>query len=427
MKAPELIYNATIIDSLGMRHGWVATDGTQITNTGTGDAPEELIRRPGAKNALNAFLIPGLIDSHVHFRQPGLTRKGNIATESLAAEAGGITSVFDMPNTIPPTTTVEALIEKIELGKKLSAVNYHAFFGATPGCLPQLRKLDPKTTPGIKIFLGTSTGAMQAPDNIELLEVFSWCAINGKTAVIHAEDNEIIAQNTQHLITKYGGPENIPVQMHHIIRSHNACFAAAARAVELAHKTGAHIHLAHISTAREARELLSPGPTKGKTVTAETTPLYLDPILAIPENRTSLHKINPAIKTPEDREELIKALADGRIDTIATDHAPHQLFEKQGSALTAASGAPSVQFALQIMLTYLPIELIVEKMTAGPATVFGIDNYGALTPGASAQMAIVSKTYPHIIAAHDIISPCRWSPFEGRTYNHKIETFTTLD
>lgn len=427
MKAPALIYNATIVDALQQRIGWVATDGSKIIDAGEGNPPQHLLNTPGARNAQKAFLIPGLIDSHVHFREPGLTHKGNIATESLAAQAGGVTTVFDMPNSVPATTTVETLMQKIELGRKNSAVNYRAFFGAVPGCIDQLKKLDPALTPGIKIFLGTSTGAMQAPQDKELREVLAWCADNGLPAVIHAEDNQIIARNTELMIAKYGAPENVPVDMHHIIRSQEACLTAAAHAVELAMQTGAHIHLAHISTAREARELLSPGKTQGKNVTAETTPLYLDPVLCNPENRTALHKINPAIKTPDDRLELIKALHDGRIDTIATDHAPHQLHEKQGGALTAASGAPSIQFALPIMLTYLPLETIVEKMTAAPAQVFHIENYGTLTPGAPAQMVLIRKAFPHIIARHDIISPCRWSPFEGRTYNHTIETFTGID
>ena len=292
----------------------------------------------------------------MHFREPGLEYKATIAGESRAALAGGITTVYDMPNTKPATTTAEALWAKNRLGQETASTHYRAFFGATPGCMAELNKLRPGDTPGIKIFLGTSTGAMSAPAGRELEDILRWCADHGLPAVVHAEDNDIIAANTAAAINRYGSREAVPVSEHHRIRSAEACLRSAAAAVELAHRTGAHLHIAHISTAAEARELLDRGATAGKLVTAETTPMYLDPWLADENHRSGLHKINPAIKTIADAEELRAALADGRIDTIATDHAPHLLSEKEGGALTAASGAPSIQFAVPLMLTYLPID-----------------------------------------------------------------------
>lgn len=411
MSKGQLFYNAIITDRNGMRRGWVRTDGEIITATGEGEPAD----KTDATDLGGAYLCPGFIDSHVHFREPGLEYKATIASESRAALAGGITTVFDMPNTKPATTTVEALRAKNELGARTAATHYKAFFGATPGCMAELRKLRPGETPGIKIFLGTSTGAMQSPEGSELYDVLRWCADNGLPAVVHAEDNDIIAANTAAAIARYGSREAVPVGEHHRIRSAEACLRSAAAAVELAMRTGAHLHLAHVSTAREARELLTAGPTKGKQITAETTPMYVDPVLADEANRCSLHKINPAIKTPDDAEELRKALADGRIDTIATDHAPHLPAEKEGGALTAASGAPSVQFAVPMLLGYLPVDLVVAKMTAGVADVFGYAGYGNIAPGAPADFTVISPSEPYEITESMILSPCGWSPFAGRS------------
>lgn len=416
-----IIYNACLIDAEGRRHGWVRTDGHTIVATGTGTP--DLSSDSEAIDARGGYLCAGLIDSHVHFREPGLTHKATIAGESRAALAGGITTVYDMPNTVPATTTVEALRAKTVLGRATAATHYRAFFGATPGCMGELKKLRPGDTPGIKIFLGTSTGAMGAPTGSELEDVLRWCADNGLPAVVHAEDNDLIAANAAAEIARYGSREAVPVSRHHIIRSAEACLRSAAAAVELAHRTGAHVHIAHISTAAEARELLQPGSTAGKLVTAETTPMYLDPWLADPENRSCLHKINPAIKTEADAAELRAAVADGRIDTLATDHAPHLLGEKQGGALTAASGAPSLQFAVAMMLEYLPAELIIEKMTSGVAAVFGLGRYGRLEAGSPADLTLVSSSEPHIITDGNVLSSCGWTPFAGRTISHSTRAF----
>lgn len=417
-----LIHNAILVDRNGLRRGWLKTDGRIITLVCDGDPePSEFVNAEEIIDAEGGYVCPGFIDSHVHFREPGFEYKATIAGESRAAVAGGICTVFDMPNTNPATTTVEALHAKTALGKLNAATHYQAFFGATPGCMSELKKLRPGDTPGIKIFLGTSTGAMSAPEGRELEDVFRWCADNNLPAVVHAEDNNVIAANTAAAVLRYGSREAVPVSEHHRLRSAEACLRSAATAVELALRTGAHVHIAHISTAIEARELLQKGPVRGKLVTAETTPMYLDPWLADESHRSGLHKINPAIKTPEDAEELRKALADGRIDTIATDHAPHLLKEKEGGALTAASGAPSIQFAVPLLLSYLPVDLVAEKMGAGVADVFNMKNTGSLIPGNHADLTIIKPSAPHEISASDIISSCAWSPFTGRTVCHTAQ------
>lgn len=421
-----LIKNAILLDRKGRRNGWIQTDGSTIIATGEGEPDENIVASDNEIiDACGAYVCPGLIDSHVHFREPGLEYKATIAGESRAALAGGITTVYDMPNTKPATTTAEALWAKNRLGQETASTHYRAFFGATPGCMAELNKLRPGDTPGIKIFLGTSTGAMSAPAGRELEDILRWCADHGLPAVVHAEDNDIIAANTAAAISRYGSREAVPVSEHHRIRSAEACLRSAAAAVELAHRTGAHLHIAHISTAAEARELLDRGATAGKLVTAETTPMYLDPWLADENHRSGLHKINPAIKTIADAEELRAALADGRIDTIATDHAPHLLSEKEGGALTAASGAPSIQFAVPLMLTYLPIDLIVAKMSAGVADVFGLGDYGTLTPGQAADLSIITPTDDYIISEQDIISSCGWSPFTGRKLSFRTDAMVS--
>lgn len=421
-----LIKNAILLDRKGRRNGWIQTDGCTIIATGEGEPDESIVASDNEIiDACGAYVCPGLIDSHVHFREPGLEYKATIAGESRAALAGGITTVYDMPNTKPATTTAEALWAKNRLGQETASTHYRAFFGATPGCMAELNKLRPGDTPGIKIFLGTSTGAMSAPAGRELEDILRWCADHGLPAVVHAEDNDIIAANTAAAINRYGSREAVPVSEHHRIRSAEACLRSAAAAVELAHRTGAHLHIAHISTAAEARELLDRGATAGKLVTAETTPMYLDPWLADENHRSGLHKINPAIKTIADAEELRAALADGRIDTIATDHAPHLLSEKEGGALTAASGAPSIQFAVPLMLTYLPIDLVVAKMSAGVADVFGLGDYGTLTPGQAADLSIITPTDDYIISEQDIISSCGWSPFTGRKLSFRTDAMVS--
>lgn len=415
---PMLITNALLVDAAGTRNGWLRTDGKVITAVGTGDNPQP---QPGEEHvdAREAMLMPGLVDTHVHFREPGLEEKGTIASESRAARLGGMAMVFDMPNTKPATTTAVALVDKLARGRATSEVHYRAFYGATPACLADLRSLDASVPAGVKIFLGTSTGAMHCPDEAELLDIMRYCADAGLTVMVHAEDDAMIAANAAAAVERYGSREAVPVSEHSLIRSREACLAATSRAIDLALRTGVHLHVAHVSTADEL-SLFQLGPVEGKQITAETTPLYLDPVLSVPSCRTNRHKVNPAIKTEADAEALREALANGRIDTLGTDHAPHLLSQKEGGALTAASGAPSVQFALVRMLQYLEPQLIVQKMAQAPFTIFGMGRYGLLEPGMPAWLILVEKTEPYTITDSMVVSPCGWTPFEGLQVSHRI-------
>ena len=395
-----LIHNARIVDGPAPRLGYILVEDTRIALKASGPAPQSLIDSTSeAIDAREAFLLPGLVDTHVHFREPGLEHKGDIRTESLAAAAGGVTQVFDMPNTVPATTDLSALAAKTQAAREKGAyVRYTPLMGIVPGGTAQLASLAPGALPAVKLFLGTSTGNMRSPEGRELEELFRICAA----------------------LARYGTPEAIPVSQHHHIRSREACLRASAAAVELAERFGTRLHLAHVTTADEVHQLLCEGPTKGKLITAETTPLYLDPALADENMRTALHKVNPAIKTPADAQALREALATGAIDTIATDHAPHLLHEKTQPGMKAASGAPSVQFALPLMLTYLDMWTVVRKMTLGPADIFGITAC-RLSPGDPADLTLLREVPEYRITADLVLSRCAWTPFENRLIHHRVE------
>ncbi|MCM1067594.1 MAG: amidohydrolase family protein [Muribaculaceae bacterium] len=417
-----LIHNALIADSAAPYRGYVLCSEGVTALKGTGDAPAELLAQATeVVDAQGGYLIPGLIDTHVHFREPGLEYKATVLSESRAAAAGGVTAVFDMPNTKPATTSAATLAEKMDAARrKGSYTRYMPLMGIIPGGLKELRKLDPALVPAVKLFLGTSTGAMASPESGELAEVFRYCADIGLPIIVHAEDNDIIAANTAAAIARYGSAEAVPVSIHPEIRSREACLRSSAAAVELAERFGTRLHIAHVSTADEVRELLSEGPSDTKLITAETTPLYLDPVLAESSARSSLHKVNPAIKTPADAEALRQALISGAIDTIGTDHAPHLLSEKRLPGITAMSGAPSIQFALPLMLSYLPLPLVVRKMTEGPRKVFGL-RCGRLDIGSPADMALVREVDPYTISDANVLSTCGWTPFAGREVRHRVE------
>ncbi len=411
------IYNALIVTASGIGRGWVEWTGCNITASGHGDTPVS----GGDIDARGAYLIPGLVDTHVHFREPGLTHKADYTTESRAAVAGGIVTVFDMPNTIPPTTTAEELLAKIALiESKHLPCRIIPMIAAADDAVSQLQALGRDATPCVKLFLGTTTGAMGAPSGKHLEDLFRYCADENLPIMVHAEDNAIIDANMKREAEYFGGIDRIPFDRHYRIRSREACFKSTARAVELAERFGTHLHIAHISTAEEVREFLSEGPTEGKLITAETTPLYLDPFIAVPANRDCRLKVNPAIKEEYDAEALRAALFSGAIDTIGTDHAPHLLSEKMLPGLSGASGAPSIQFALPAMLSYLPLEKIVEKMTVGPRDVFGVHCNTAFTPGSTADFVLVKEVDPYIVTDADVLSRCAWTPFAGRTFRHRV-------
>lgn len=420
MQAALLVRGARRADIPGNPEGWLAVgDGGIIAAEGIGTAPAGDYGE--TVDAGGVLLFPGLIDAHAHYREPGLTHKGSIATESRAALAGGITSFFDMPNTVPPTVAPADIEAKKAIAAAHSAINYAFFPAATAETANILRDFTPGSIPGVKLFLGSTTGGLGAPEGAALDAFFAACARFGLPIMVHAEDNAIIAANTAACVARYGSREAVPTACHAQIRSREACVAATRRVVALARRHGARLHIAHVSTADEV-ELLEAGSPEAKLITAETTAMYLDPVFctetAHADNRL---KINPAIKYQNDRRALLEALSDGRIDTIGTDHAPHLLSEKGGGALTAASGAPSAQFALPVMLGYLSPELICRRMAEAPARIFGLKRRGCLKEGYIADFSLVATGEPHTITDGDVLSPCGWTPFAGRKVGARVE------
>ena len=375
-------------------------------------------------DATGCFVLPGIIDSHVHFREPGLTEKADIDTESRAAAAGGITSFFDMPNTVPQTTTLEALDEKFSIAAAKSHVNYSFFFGATNDNSNLYSKLDTRRVPGIKLFMGSSTGNMLVDSQESLEHIF---ATSPLPLMAHCEDTAIINRNMSLAKEKYG--DDPSVEHHPEIRSEEACYESSRLAVDLATKHRARLHIAHISTAREL-ELLTPYSTihtpHSSSITAEATVSHLyfcDRDYRLSGTRI---KCNPAIKTEHDREALQLALTDGRITTIGTDHAPHLLQQKEGGCASAASGMPMIQFSLVTMLEMvdhgvLTLERLVELMAHNPARIFNVVQRGFLRPGYRADITIVRPHAGWTVSRDSIISKCGWSPMEGHTYLWRVE------
>lgn len=369
-------------------------------------------------DAAGCLVLPGVIDSHVHFREPGLTHKADIASESRAAAYGGVTSYFDMPNTSPQTTTPEALQAKMQLGALCSSVNYSFFYGATNTNADTFSALDATKIPGIKLFMGSSTGNMLVDAEESLSQVFSEAKRLGLVVMAHCEDSAIIDGNMKKAKEMYG---NDPDVVHHPeIRSEEACYCSTAKGVELAAKHGTQFHVAHLTTAREL-ELMK---DCANTLTAEATVAHLLFTDADYETLGTRIKCNPAVKTAADRDELRKALMDGRITTIGTDHAPHLLSEKEGGAAKAVSGMPMLQFSLPAMLTLadegvLTVEKMVELMCHNPARLFSVSERGFIRPGYKADIAIVRKD-PWTVTAGDIQSKCGWSPMEGRQLNWRV-------
>lgn len=367
------------------------------------------------------MVLPGVIDEHVHFRDPGMTEKGDIATESRAAVAGGVTSFFDMPNTLPQTTTIEAWEQKMARAAEVSAANYSFFLGATHNNIEEILNADYTRIPGVKLFMGSSTGGMLLDDDSELVRLFSRFP---HVIACHAESEHVIAENRRRLEAEF--PGGIPVKYHSTIRSREACLNATHKAVELARRTGARLHVMHITTADELA-FFEPGNIERKLITAETCPHYLYFTDESVERTGGLTKCNPSLKTDDDRRALLHAVADGRIDVIATDHAPHLLSQKlNGTALTTASGMPSVQFALPVMLQlarkgYFTIEDVVEKMCAAPAKLYNVSRRGRIHQGYMADIVIIDPDADYEIKASDVLSPCGWTPYEGMRLNFRVE------
>jgi len=372
------------------------------------------------------YVLPGMIDDQVHFREPGLTHKANIETESKAALAGGITSFIEMPNTNPQTTTIEKLEEKFAIAAETSYANYSFMFGGTNDNLDEILKVDPKTVAGLKLFLGSSTGNMLVDDPKVIEKIFS---STDMVISVHCEDEATIRENLAKYKEEYG--DDIPMEKHPIIRSEEACYLSSSKAIELAKKTGARLHVFHLSTGKETSLFSNKIPLKDKKITAEVCIHHLwfsDEDYA---KKGSHIKWNPAVKTSKDREQLLKALLDDRIDVIATDHAPHTLEEKNNPYTSAPSGGPLVQHALVALLEMhhqgkISIEKIVEKACHNPAILFDVEKRGYIKEGYFADLVIVDINSPWTVNKGNILYKCGWSPFEGNTFKSRI-THTFLN
>ncbi len=381
------------------------------------------------RDCRGGYIIPGAIDTHVHFREPGLTEKADIASESLAARAGGVTSFTDMPNTKPPTLSMEAVDEKLRRAAESSAVNYGFFIGASNDNIDRILDADFSRVAGIKLFMGSSTGNMLVDREVALDRLFR---LSPTVVAVHAEDENIIAAARERLRAEH--PDGIPVELHPEVRPREACIAATRRALALAERYGTHLHICHISTADELR-LIADAKARGVNVTAETCPQYLlfdrNDLLTL----GSRVKCNPSVKEASDRIALIRELRPGGvIDTIATDHAPHLLAQKEGDALTAASGMPMVQWALPAMLDlitsdpdaegWLTVERVVELMCVNPARIFAIERRGRIQPGYYADLVLAERLpLPGVrITDEDVVSRCGWTPLAGRSLQWRVET-----
>ena len=412
-----LIKNANIVNENNSFLGDVLIENEIIKEISTHITAQENAEIIAANGKT---LIPGFIDDQVHFREPGLTHKANIATESKAAIAGGITTFIEMPNTVPQATTQELLEDKFKIAAKDSYANYSFMFGGTNDNLDELLKTDPKNVAGIKLFLGSSTGNMLVDNEAVLEKIFS----STKMIIsVHCEDEATIRKNTASYKEKFG--EDIPIKYHPIIRSEEACYLSSSKAIELAKKTGARLHIFHLSTEKETHLFRNDIPLEEKQITAEVCIHHLwfsDKDYA--EKGTHI-KWNPAVKTENDRQGLWKALLDDRIDVLATDHAPHTLAEKDNVYTKAPSGGPLVQHAVTAILEkvkegVIPIEKAVEKMSHNPAKLFQIEKRGFIKEGYFADLVLIDTNKPYTVSKDNLLYKCGWSPFEGTTFSSSI-------
>jgi len=371
-------------------------------------------------NAEGLYLLPGCIDDQVHFREPGLTYKADIHSESRAAVAGGITSFMEMPNTVPNTLTRELLEQKYEIGSRNSLANYSFFMGASNDNMDEVLKTDIKNVCGIKVFMGSSTGNMLVDNPTTLERIFRESPMLVAT---HCEDEATIRSNLEHYKQLLG--ENIPVRLHPKIRSEGACYLSSSMAVELAKKYNTRLHILHISTEKETHLFTNDMPLKDKRITAEACIHHLWFSDDDYDTKGNLIKWNPAVKKATDRDGILEAVLDGRIDVIATDHAPHTLDEKLKPYLQAPSGGPLVQHALPAMLELyhhgnISLEQIAEKMAHNVAICFGIENRGYIREGYWADLVLVDLNNPWNVNKANILYKCGWSPFEGSTFRSKV-------
>ncbi len=415
-----LIKNATIINEGKKFSGSVLISGDKIDTLFSNDIPVNFdLTETEVIDAGGLYLLPGVIDDQVHFREPGLTHKGEISTESRAAVAGGITSYMEMPNTNPQAVTQELLEEKYSRAAEVSAANYSFYMGATNNNLDEVLKTNPKTVCGIKVFMGSSTGNMLVDDEETLAEIFR----NAPTLVAtHCEDENTIRENIKTARERYG--ERVPISRHAHIRSDEACYISSSKAVNLALKSDTRLHVLHLSSAKEM-SLFQPGTVSEKKITAEVCVhhLWFDERDYI-KYGTRI-KWNPSIKCAKDKEALWEALLDDRLDVIATDHAPHTPEEKSKSYFEAPSGGPLVQHSLVAMLEmskkgYISLEKMIQKMCHAPADLFRMDRRGYIREGYFADLVLVDPNQSWTVSPENILYKCGWSPFEGTEFSHKV-------
>ncbi|WP_297337228.1 dihydroorotase [Algoriphagus sp.] len=412
-----LITDANIVNEGRIFRGDVLVQNGRITKIGENLAEESADKHIKAEGN---YLFPGVIDDQVHFREPGLTHKGEIYTEAKAGVAGGVTSYMEMPNTVPQAVTIPLLEEKYARAKEVSLANYSFFFGGTNDNLEEILKLDLRNICGLKVFQGSSTGNMVV-DNIESLEgIFKH--YKGLLA-IHSENDHIIAANLEEYLTKYG--EDIPVKFHPKIRSEEACYDASSRAVAMAKKYGTRLHILHISTAKELSLFDNSIPLEEKKITAEACIHHMWFSEEDYQTKGTLIKWNPAVKTAQDRDQIFQAMLDDRIDVIATDHAPHTLEEKDQVYTKAPSGGPLIQHSLVAMLDFyhqgkISLERIADKMSHNVAKLFRMEDRGFIREGYFADLVLVDLNDPWTVSKENILTKCGWSPFEGHQFQSKI-------
>ena len=419
-----LIKNTRIVNEGSITNRDLLIEGKKISNIDSSISVKNNITK--VIDADGKFLMPGMIDDQVHFREPGLTHKANISTESRAAIAGGITSFIEMPNTIPNATTITELNKKFDIASNTSYANYSFMFGGTNDNLDEILKVDPKKVAALKLFLGSSTGNMLVDNPKVLEEIFSKTDL---LIAVHCEDEQTIRNNTNKYIKQFG--DNIPIKMHPVIRSEESCYLSSSRAIELAKKTGARLHVFHLSTAKEMSLFSNNQSLIDKKITAEVCIHHLWFSDEDYESKGTLIKWNPAVKKSSDRQALWDALLNDKIDVIATDHAPHTLEEKLNSYLKAPSGGPLVQHAVvALMESYhkgrISLEKLVEKMCHNPAILFQIEKRGFIREGYYADLILVDPNDSWTVNKNNIMYKCGWSPFEGVTFNSKV-THTFLN
>ena len=411
-----LIKDAMVVNEGQVQRASVLIENDTIAGIFTSDAP----KADTVIDAAGKWLLPGVIDDHVHFRDPGLTHKADMSTESLAAAMGGVTTIFDMPNCVPQTVTLQALRDKFDHAAETCLVNHSFYLGATHTNLDQIEKIDPKKVCGVKLFMGSSTGGMLLDDAASLKTLFRAATV---PVAVHCEETSIINANMERYVSQLGSEP--PVKYHPLIRSEEACYASTSKALDVAAGTNVHLHILHLTTAHELN-LFNNHPLQSKQFTAEACPAHLWFTDADYDHKGALIKCNPAIKTNDDRLALWAALEDDLIDTIATDHAPHPLEAKKKPYFDAPSGIPSIQHSLQMMLEPAIdnkelLTMIVSKMCHNPALLFGIRERGFIRKGYKADLVLVRPSVETTVTRESLLYKCGWSPLEGQTFHTRIE------